>query len=184
VKLKIIFQILIIAFFNGYAHASNWNENDSFWVVYEFSQIAFDKEVASVYAHTGVLRDGGDTCGFAVEPKAGSWDNVQHFKMTKVGDHFFAKGRLDSHTGQCQVAVKGPMVQYWVYFSDETTMLTDPVAIPFEDTKKLVYQQGPDGNITDVLDWNESSKANDQVLDGVKDATATSATRLQYRWAD
>lgn len=182
-SLKTTAQILCVLTC-GVAYATNWNENDSFWVTYAYPKVSSDKDITNVYVHTGVLRDGGDTCGFAVEPKAGSWDNVQHLKMTKTNDHFFTKLRLDSHTGQCQVGVKGPMVQYWVYFSDGTMTITDPVAIPFEDTQKLVYQLGPNGNTTDALDWNKSVTVNDQLLDNLKDAATTAATRLQYRWAD
>lgn len=173
--MKKIFGLSAILLWSASAFATTWSEKDSFWVTYEFSANAFGKSVASVMVHTGVLRQGGDSCGGTLYP--GYWDDVHDVVMTRTGDHFFAKARLDSGTGECQIGVAGPIVQYWLTFTDGSKLITDSIEVPYSDTPITVTTLG-------TLDWDRSTTANDQAFASVTDANATSATRLRYSWAD
>jgi hypothetical protein len=92
--------------------------------VYNFSKVAFSKSVKSVTVHTGVSVFGG--CG--ASPSL-YWDNVQDVTMKDAGDHFMAAAKLVTAASECN-SVKGPMVQYWVSFTDGSSMVTDASLIP------------------------------------------------------
>lgn len=153
-----------------------WEENDSFWITYNFSTVAFGKSVASVSAHTGVLRQGGENCS-GLPPLSGDWDDVQDVVMTNTGGHFFGKSRLDSHTGECQISVSGPVVQYWITFTDGSSMITQSTMVQYTDSLLTVQSAG-------VIDWQASVSANDAAFASVTDAGTTAATRLHYQWSD
>ena len=175
----IIFSFVFVLVSHA-AQATTWNENDRYWATYNFSSQAFGKTVQTVYAHTGVAR-GNNSCG-QMYGTAGAWDNVQHIQMTKIGDHFFAKATLTSGTSECSPSVLGPVVQYWVYFTDGSQMVTDTVSVPFTETTLTAPGTGPGSSYMDSFD--ASSELNDKAFAKVTDATTTDATHLSYEYAD
>src|SRR5690242_12713324 len=72
---------------NDRSHATTFESNTTYYVRLHFSQVAWDKPVAGVYAHLGVLTKadsdfhGGGTF----------WQDVQHVQLTPGATGFTAK---------------------------------------------------------------------------------------------
>lgn len=85
----------------------------NYMVVFHHTGLAFDRPVDAVYAHTGVVMQDPDRLG------GGSyWVDVRHVPMTRQGDHFFARQKLQAWSQPGGATPRGVAVQYWVHFQD------------------------------------------------------------------
>ena len=107
------------------AGATSFHEDFTYYVRYHFNATAWDKPVAAVYVHTGVLVQ-------ASVPRGGQyfWEAVQHFPLALKDGHFFGKAMLRAYSAYEYQYVQGPRVQYWVYFRDGSSIVTEAYAIP------------------------------------------------------
>lgn len=127
----IAFTSLLFISLQGFA--TTWSGRDQYWVSYHFTKIAFGKQVRSVYIHTGILRQ--QRYGY----DSTYWENVAHIPMEDKGNHFFAKLKLTAYPGEMEPNVIGPIVQYWVSFTDGTEMITDGSLLPVTDVTPPFY---------------------------------------------
>ena len=118
--------IVLAAGVNFSASATTWSQSQSIFVRYHFSGFAYSKQVREVYVHAGVQR----YPSHCMSGQSAYWDRVRHIKMESMNGHFFAKAQFAEYTGECQAAIGGPVVQYWVYFTDGTSLVTEVVQIP------------------------------------------------------
>lgn len=110
------------------AFSTTYSSSHVYATQLNFSATAWGKEVAGVYAHTGILTTASSWRGGQI-----FWQDVQHVHLEKAGDHFFAKAIVRASSEYEYQYVSGPIVQYWVYFADGTQMVTDAVMVPVEN---------------------------------------------------
>lgn len=111
------------------AHATTEAGQFVFFAKYNFSKVAFGKPVKSVMIHTGVLVQPG--CSSS---SGAYWDNVQDKVMFDAVDHFQAEDvKFVTRANECN-SVKGVIVQYWVTFTDSSTLQTNPAMVPVATT--------------------------------------------------
>lgn len=151
------------------ASATSWSEHYTYFVRFHFDAFAFGKQVSSVYAHAGVLRQ-KSSCQDPQRTRF--WDDVKHIKMVRKNNHFFAKTLFRESTGECQPLVLGPIVQYWVYFTDGTSMQTTGTLVP--------AKVGHVGTYDDYKRFQ--SGMSDDFLQ-CEDASSTYATGFNYGYA-
>jgi hypothetical protein len=116
---------LALSLFAPAAHATTFETSSTYYARVHFTSTAFGKPVAGVFAHIGVFTERADVRGGGT-----FWNNVQHVQMDRVGDHFEAKIEISGDGGYESQTVKGPIIQYWVYFKDGTMKVTDSVMVP------------------------------------------------------
>jgi hypothetical protein len=91
-----------------------------YYVTYHFSGFAYNKEVESVKVHTGVVQQKGMENSY--------WGSIKDLEMEKKGDHFYVKteliGQQGGGDGNPNLVNLGPVVQYFVQFKDQTTLIT------------------------------------------------------------
>ncbi|MBS1984936.1 MAG: hypothetical protein JST16_12275 [Bdellovibrionales bacterium] len=117
------------------AHATYYGCSSTYYVQAHYSQQAFGLEVREVSVHAGVLESiyHGDTQ--QVEYR---WDptTIVHQQMEKVGDHFFTKFTTGGYRGGGDGAIVtsnlGPRIQYWVFFTNGSSMVSDVIPIGTE----------------------------------------------------
>jgi hypothetical protein len=120
-----------------YLLSSSTLQESIYWVNYHFTDEAWGKRISRVWIHTGVLRGPEPRClgrGFEVHP---NWESVQHLAMTKKGNHFFAKHRFEVPTGKCQAPSLGPIVQYWIEYTNGDFQMTSPVLVPIQSVLEI-----------------------------------------------
>ncbi len=147
------------------AFATTFSATQSYYTALHFSARAWGKDVTGVYAHVGVL-----TKASAWRGGAEFWDGVQHVRLEKAGDHYFAKALLGGSSGYEYQYATGPIVQYWVYFADGTQLVTDAALVPMaraadvtDDTDRCVAARTEQRALFDAL--RDDDKTESVVVD-------------------
>jgi hypothetical protein len=117
------------------ANASSFYTSDHYFALFHFDAVAWGKAVRSVKVHTGVL----EQAAFSDSGNGQYWADVQDILMVKVGDHFFAKAKLDGFSQSHNDSNLGPVVQYFVEFEDGTSMITNAVKISISGREDFSY---------------------------------------------
>ena len=119
--------ILASALISSLSFASSYDAQAEFLALYEFSGVAYEKEVQSVVAHTGTVRERNYTV--PQREFSQTWENVTDIEMTRVGDHFFAKKDFPvvngggGEAGYDKAVAVG--VTYLITFTDGSTRWSD-----------------------------------------------------------
>jgi hypothetical protein len=151
------------------ANATTFSSTHRFFVQIHFDGIAFDREVAGVYAHVGSLtRQAGWRGGQLF------WDDVQHVQMERVGDHFFARAEVNGSSGYEYQYCLGATIQYWVYFADGTSMVTDAASVPTID--RVSFSNSEDS----MREYEEELNRQRTNLDRIEDTERTQAIETVF----
>jgi hypothetical protein len=157
------------------AWATSWKQETVYWVQYHFSDYAFGKPVASVLAHTGILRAAEPRCRGRGFESHSYWESVDDLEMVRTNQHFYAKKKFHATTNPCQAPVVGPLVQYWVSFQDGSQMITQETLVPLTTEPELK------ANI-----WEDFIRAVNQIdfqFQDIQDASETSGKMIQWEHA-
>jgi len=102
------------------ALASSYSGTATFFTRIHFTEYAWGKKVAQVYAHVGVLtQDGGRTY----------WDDVRHQALQLENGKFTGKVVLYGQRSSQGAHAKDVVLQYWVTFADGSQRVTEPFVV-------------------------------------------------------
>jgi hypothetical protein len=161
------------------ARAETWKKDSVYWVNFHFSNFAFEKKipVSRVVVHTGLLREPNPLCRGRFFKTGPYWEDEAWIPMDHAPDHFFSKKRFHSFVGQCQDPVIGPIVQYWVYFSDGDVRVTQPVLVQLNS---LLLNH----DFSSAGDFWSTVTAFDKEFGALQDAWETSGKAIHWTRAD
>lgn len=126
-----------------------------YWVVYTFPNLLYDREVEQVFVRTGILRGGDSGCSHPAYETPLYWDQIQQLPMKKKGDHFFVKSIFEISAEHCSSKILGPIAQYWVKFSNRSSLITNARMIPIAaDSRSIETRFAQITDSTDAQAWS------------------------------
>jgi len=160
------FLFAIVSIWPGSASATSYSGTRTYFTQIHFSKIAFDKEVAGVYAHVGLLTSNpfGDVGSYF-------WSAVQHTRMEEEDGKFTAKVVLSGPVNSHGNSVLNAVIQYWIYFSDGTSMISNESKI--EEKSWSIFQSGDP-------DYLRTYKEKKQELEDEDNIEATKAVVIEH----